>query len=140
MTIENPIGMAVIALLAGIVGQLALALLSRDFGVLRGSHFWLNHPSITRIVGRRRVEELSRHCLPGSVAVLGGVPQALAISMTLVTLLVGTRASWWFVLIAPVVYAGTLTISGAGLRRWVIFRIKRSSGKLELRPERGDLT
>jgi hypothetical protein len=122
--IENPLVLAMLGLVCALVGQLGFALAMRDLGALRNLHYWLDDQALKRMASERDYRRISESCFPGPLILLGGLPQALAISLSYTTLVVGLRESWWALLMIPFVYAGAECIFGTAMRRWPRHRLR----------------
>lgn len=125
--IENPLWLAVLSFVAAIAGQVGFALARRDLRSLRSLHHWIDDPSIRRLTAERDLGRISETCLPGALILVGGFPQALAISLSFTTLIVGLRGTWWCLLMVPLVYLGAEVLSGAGLRSFARSSLRRGT-------------
>ncbi len=123
--IENPLLLTLLSLTGAFAGQVGFAVIRRNLQGLRDMHYWLNDPSIWRMTSERNLRQLSKLCLPGPLILLGGLPQALALALSLTTLAIGLCSSWWYLIILPVVYVGAEVVSSAGLRCFARARLER---------------
>ncbi len=77
----------------------------------------------------REVRRISETCLPGPLIFLGGLPQALAVSLSFTTFIVGLRGTWWCLLVLPLVYVGAEVVASAGLRCFVRSKLRSTIQK-----------